>query len=170
MLRGRQQEGEHMNELKLRVTIITSIIFNCLGILAIPVLCLLPLNLIDYWTGIRAAPYRDGTSERPVKSYKSITGINKKVSMYLLIMVGWIMDKLISSSLAYIGIKLGVNVFAITIACWLCFNETISIVENMEDAGDSIPPFLMPLLRQIKKQINEAGKKSGESEGNDEEN
>jgi phage-related holin len=85
-------------------------------------------------------------------------------------MVGWIMDKLISSSLAYIGIKLGVNVFAITIACWLCFNETISIVENMEDAGDSIPPFLMPLLRQIKKQINEAGKKSGESEGNDEEN
>jgi phage-related holin len=106
---GADRKGEHMNELKIRVTTITSIIFNCLGILAIPVLCLLPLNLIDYWTGIRAAPYRDEASERPVKSYKSIQGINKKVSMYLLILVGWIMDKLISSSITYIGIKVSVN-------------------------------------------------------------
>ena len=146
-----------MNEFKIKVTAVLSVIFNTLGILAIPVLCLLPLNIIDYITGINAAPYRDDKSDRPVKSYKSIRGINKKVSMYLLICVGWIVDKLIATSLAYIGVAINFQIFAITIACWLCFNETISILENMEDSGSAIPPFLIPLLKKIKKQINEIG-------------
>lgn len=152
-----------MNELKIKATVALSAIFNTLGILAIPVLCLLPLNIIDYITGINAAPYRDSQSDRPIKSYKSIRGINKKVSMYLLICVGWIVDKLISTSLAYIGVAINFQIFAITIACWLCFNETISILENMEDSGAAIPPFLMPLLKKIKKQINAVGE-SQESE------
>lgn len=156
MIPGSRKEGV-MNELKIKVTVILSTIFNFLGILAIPVICLLPLNLIDYWTGINAAPYRDKQSSRPVKSYKSIRGINKKVSMYLLILVGWIVDKLIKTSLCYIGLAINFQLFAITIACWLCFNEVISIVENMEDSGAAIPPFLMPLLKKIKKQINEVG-------------
>lgn len=164
-----------MNELKIKVTVvlsmifnILSMIFNILGVLAIPVLCLLPLNIIDYITGINAAPYRDGQSDRPVKSYKSIRGINKKVSMYLLILVGWIVDELIATSLDYMGMAVNFQLFAITIACWLCFNEAISVVENMEDAGCAIPPFLMPLLRKIKKQINEVGGDSGEGEKTDE--
>ena len=155
--------GGNMNELKIKSTVVLSFIFNTLGILAIPVLCLLPLNIIDYITGINAAPYRDSKSGRPVKSYKSIRGINKKVSMYLLICVGWIVDKLIATSLAYIGVAINFQIFAITIACWLCFNETISILENMEDSGAAIPPFLMPLLKKIKKQINAVGE-SQESE------
>lgn len=152
-----------MNELKIKSTVVLSVIFNTLGILAIPVLCLLPLNIIDYITGFNAAPYRDSQSDRPIKSYKSIRGINKKVSMYLLICVGWIVDKLIATSLAYIGVAINFQIFAITIACWLCFNETISILENMEDSGAAIPPFLMPLLKKIKKQINAVGE-SKESE------
>lgn len=83
--------------------------------------------------------------------------------MYLLICVGWIVDKLIATSLAYIGVAINFQIFAITIACWLCFNETISILENMEDSGAAIPPFLMPLLKKIKKQINAVGE-SQESE------
>lgn len=147
-----------MNAFKIKVTAILSIIFNTLGILAIPILCLLPLNIIDYITGINAAPYRDKESDRPVKSYKSIRGIWKKVNMYLLIIVGAIVDLLISKSLGLIGVSIRFQLFAITIACWICFNEIISIVENMEDAGSAIPPFLLPVLKKIKKSINSAGK------------
>lgn len=156
-----------MNELKIKVTAVLSIVFNALGALAVPVICLLALNIIDYITGINAAPYRDKKSDRPVKSYKSVRGIYKKVSMYLLICVGWIMDELVTTSLVYLGLPMNFRLFSITIACWLCFNDAISIVENLEDSEAAIPPFLMPLLKKIKKQINEIGE-TEESEDEDE--
>lgn len=153
-----------MTELKIKATAILSVIFNVLGVLAIPLLCLLPLNIIDYITGINAAPYRDKEDERPVKSYKSIHGIWKKVNMYLLICVGWIVDLLVTESLGIIGVQINFQLFAITIACWLCFNEIISIVENMEDSGTPVPPFLVPVLKRIKRTINNAGKAESEDE------
>lgn len=153
-----------MTELKIKATAVLSAIFNVLGVLAIPLLCLLPLNIIDYITGINAAPYRDKEDERPVKSYKSIRGIWKKVNMYLLICVGWIVDLLVTESLGIIGVQINFQLFAITIACWLCFNEIISIVENMEDSGTPVPPFLVPVLKRIKRTINNAGKAESEDE------
>lgn len=146
-----------MNELKIKGTAALAVLLNWLGVLAVPLLCLLPLNIIDYVTGLHAAPYRDKKSDRPVTSYKSIRGIYKKVSMYLLICVGWIVDKLVANSLAHLGLSFDSQIFAITIACWLCFNEVISILENMEDSGAAIPPFLMPLLKKLRKQINKIG-------------
>lgn len=158
-----------MTQLKIKVTAVLSVIFNVLGVLAIPLICLLPLNIIDYITGINAAPYREQEDERPVKSYKSIHGIRKKVNMYFLIFVGWIVDLLVTKSLGIIGVQLNFQLFAITIACWLCFNEIISIVENMEDSETPIPPFFLPVLKKIKKTINSAGKAQGsEVEENEE--
>lgn len=149
--------GMLMNELKLKATIVLSAIYNALGVLAIPTASLLVLNIIDYITGFKAAPNRDQESARPIKSYKSVRGIYKKVSMYLLIIVGCILDKLVGTSVVCLGIDVHFSLFAITIACWLCLNEVISILENMEDAEMEIPPFLMPMLKKIKKQINEIG-------------
>ena len=158
-----------MTELKAKGTIILSILFNALGILAIPWISLLVLNLIDYKTGFDAAPYRAGKGDaQPVKSYKSMAGIRKKLHMHLLIIVGYVIDLLVSQSLQQIGFVIPFQIFAITIACWLCFNEIISIVENMADSGDSIPPFLMPVLKRIRKQINEIGEKENSEESEEE--
>lgn len=154
-----------MNELKVKATIVLSVFFNLLGVLAVPVGSLLLLNIIDYATGFQAAAYRDRKSARPIKSYKSIRGIYKKVSMYLLIIVGWLIDKLVGTSIVYLGVNVHFNVFAVTIACWLCFNEIVSILENLEDAEAAIPPFLLPLMKRIKKQIDEIGESDyGEEE------
>ena len=146
-----------MNDLKVKATLVLSAVFNLLGILAAPVGSLLLLNVIDYATGLRAASYRDRESSRPIKSYKSIQGIYKKVAMYLLIIVGWLIDRLVGTSVIYLGVDVHFNVFAVTIACWLCFNEIVSILENLEDAEAAIPPFLFPLMKRIKKQIDEIG-------------
>lgn len=147
---------ELMNKVKMAGTAVISIIFSWLGVLAVPVFILLGCNICDYWTGISAAGYRDPEDERPVKSYKSIRGITKKVCMYILVLIGGFMDILIDTTLArFITVSLP-PVFAITVTCWLIFNEIISILENMDDMGVAVPPFLLPVMRKMKSQIEEA--------------
>lgn len=128
--------------------------FSWLNILAVPVVILLFLNFADYITGIRAAKYRDTVSERPVKSYKSIRGIEKKVCMYILILVGFAVDFMLQVTLVQAGFSFSLPaVFAITITCWLIFNEIISLLENIDDIGTPIPPFLMPVMKMIRGKI-----------------
>ena len=156
-----------MNLEKVKALFITifGTIFSWLGILAIPVRILRGLNVADYITGITAAPYRDVTDERPVKSYKSIRGIQKKVCMYLLIWVGWIVDTMLGTTLEQAGFNfMWPEIFATMITCWLIFNEIISLLENIDDIGGPIPPFLMPMMRLIRKKI------TIESEGDTNEN
>lgn len=159
-----------MTEMKVKVTVMLATLFGAFKLVAIPWVGLILFNVIDYITGINAAPYRDQGSERPVKSYKSIKGITKKVNMHLLIVVGFIVDLLIRYSLVNIGIQFAFQAFSVTIACWLCFNEVISILENMKDAGTPIPAFLMPLMRKISKKVEDTvnvleDEKEGESYG-----
>jgi len=132
-----------------------SAVFNLLGILAIPLLILLGCNIFDYYTGWKAAPKRNPDDDKPIKSYKSIRGIHKKVCMYILVILGWFVDVLVETTLAQLIPITIPPVFAITITCWLIFNEIISILENMEDAEVAIPPFLLPILKKMKGQIEE---------------
>lgn len=143
-----------MEKMKAIFVTVFGTIFSWLGILAIPVIILLGLNIADYVTGIAAAPYRDVSDERPVKSYKSIRGIQKKVCMYLLILVGWIVDTMLCTTLKQAGFTFSwPNIFATVITCWLIFNEIISLLENIDDIGTPIPPFLMPIMKMIRQKI-----------------
>lgn len=152
-----------MNEItKIRTIFISvlGVIWSYIGVVAIPWVVLLVLNLIDYWTGISAAPYREPNDEHPVKSYKSIHGIQKKVCMHLLIIIGWIIDFIIKTSIAQAGMIINYPpIFAIVIALWLTFNEIISILENMEDIGAPIPPFLLPILKKMRRTVEEKAEK-----------
>lgn len=143
-----------MEKMKAVFVTIFGTLFSWLGILAIPLIILLGLNLTDYITGIAAAPYRDEEDERPVKSYKSIRGIYKKICMYLLILVGWVVDVMLRTTLAQAGFSfVWKDIFATVIACWLIFNEIISLLENIDDIGTPIPPFLLPIMKIIRKNI-----------------
>lgn len=142
-----------MNKIKVGITVFFGAIFSWLGILAIPVFLLLGCNIIDYITGLASAKYRYPDEARPIKSYKSIHGIVKKVCMYLLIIIGWMLDLMINQGLIQMGVDFTLpNIIATIIACWLIFNEMLSILENMDDIGVAIPPFLKPLLKMMKKQ------------------
>jgi len=152
-----------MNKIKTAIIAFFSALAGWLGILAIPVLILVICNVIDYGTGIAAAKYRNET----VSSYKGLRGIIKKVCMWLLIAIGALVDWLIMYAGQTIGITLPVSfLIACVVAVWLIVNEIISILENMVDIGVTIPPFLMPLVKNIKKQVEDKVKIEGDSNEN----
>ena len=138
---------------KIGITAILSAIFAWLGLVAVPFLLLVSLNIIDYATGLVAAKYR---SEK-ISSYRSFKGIAKKICMWLLIVVGGVLDWLITYAAQNIGFDIGVSfLVAIVVAVWLMCNEIISILENMIDIGVKLPPFLMRLAERIKGGVEKA--------------
>lgn len=141
-----------MEKLKVIVTAVWSIILSALGILAIPVLLLVTCNLIDYFTGIAASKFR----KQQIDSYKGIRGIAKKICMWLLVGVGVIVDQLLSYSAGVIGITLPFTfLVACVVAIWLICNEIISILENINDIGVTLPPFLQPIVKNLKSQVEQ---------------
>ena len=130
-----------MEKLKVIVTAVWSIILSALGILAIPVLLLVTCNLIDYFTGIAASKFR----KQQIDSYKGIRGIAKKI-----------VDQLLSYSAGVIGITLPFTfLVACVVAIWLICNEIISILENINDIGVALPPFLQPIVKNLKSQVEQ---------------
>lgn len=141
-----------MEKFKITVTTIISILMSWLGILAIPVFLLVGCNLIDYFTGLIAAKYR----EELINSYKGFRGILKKICMWILIMLGAFMDILLQYAADTIGLTIALPfIVATVVAVWLICNEFISILENVLDIGLEIPPFLLPLAKYIKKQMED---------------
>lgn len=132
---------------------IGSFLSSFLGILYIPVLLLVVCNLIDYATGLMAAKYR----EVKISSYKSIRGIFKKVAMWMLIVVGAVVDKLLMYTSTTLGFAWGFTyVIAAFVAVWLICNELISILENLQDTDVPMPAFLMPIVKNIARKTEDA--------------
>lgn len=133
-------------------TAVFAFISALLGVLAVPVILLVTCNLIDYATGLMASKYRS----QDINSYKSIRGIFKKVSMWLLVVVGAIIDELLLYAATTIGKPMPVTfLIACVVAMWLICNEIISILENIQDMGVNIPAFLQPLVKHIRSQVEE---------------
>lgn len=142
-----------MDRIKIAITMITSVLSSFLGVLYIPVLLMVSCNVIDYITGLAAAKYR---KDGGISSYKSIRGIVKKVTMWMLVAVGVIIDSLISYSANTIGLNIPFKFLAAcVVAIWIVCNELISILENMIDIGVNIPPFLIPIVKRIKSNAEE---------------
>lgn len=138
-----------MNKVNYLLSTAIGAFFSFFGVLAIPLLLLVPCNLIDYFTGMAASKVRG----EKISSSKSIEGIVKKVTMYVLIFVGFGIDCMIS----YVTDTLRIDMvfpllFSAIIASWLVINELISITENCEVIGHTVP-ILGPVLRFIKNKI-----------------
>lgn len=133
---------------KAVITAICSALSAALGILYVPVLLMVGCNVMDYITGLMAASHRaDGT----ISSYKSMRGITKKIAMWLLVIVGAMVDCLIKYAANTLGYQLPFTfLVACIVAVWIVCNEIISILENLIDIGIAIPAFLIPLVKNIK--------------------
>nr|DAD92876.1 MAG TPA: holin [Siphoviridae sp. ctNyC15] len=148
----RYMKMEQANYIKAIFTAVFAFISALLGVLAVPVILLVTCNLIDYATGLMASKYRS----QDINSYKSIRGIFKKVSMWLLVVVGAIIDELLLYAATTIGKPVPVTfLIACIVAMWLICNEIISILENIQDMGVNIPAFLQPLVKHIRSQVEE---------------
>lgn len=122
------------------------------GVLAVPVLLLVLCNLIDYVTGLLASKYR----HQKITSYKGIRGITKKVCMWLLVVVGVVVDELLMYASKTTGILLPFTfLVACIVAVWLVCNELISVLENINDIGVELPPFLHSVIKNLKSQVED---------------
>lgn len=151
-----------MNKVKAVLITAISAVMDFLGILAVPVILMVICNIADYATALAAAKYR----EEQISSYKGMRGIIKKVSMWILVVVGVVMDKLIQYATQTIGLNIQLPfIVATLVAVWIVVNEIISILENIIDIDEKIlPPFLMPLVRRIKKEIETIANEDNETE------
>ena len=140
------------NRIQASVTTIMGVLSSLLGALFVPVLLLVTCNIIDYATGLMAAPYR---KDGKISSYKSFRGILKKISMWVLVIVGSLMDQMVTYTASMFGWKNPVNfLIACLVAIWLVCNEIISILENVQDVGLQLPKWMLPLVKHIKSQAD----------------
>ena len=120
---------------------------TALGALAIPFYFLVAANIFDYITGITASVYRG----EKVESYRGYRGIVKKVCMWLLVAIGYIIDYIIINMGEGIGINLNFTcLVSVAVVFWLLANELISMLENIADIGTPLPPFLVTIVKYIK--------------------
>ena len=143
-----------MNKAKLFFISIGAALSSWLGILATPVYILVLLSIIDYATGIYVAPKRGEKRE----SSKSLQGIAKKIFIWLLVLLGAIVDWLLLYTTSMLGFTSPLKfVVASLVAVWLICNELISILENIADMGVDLPPFLQSAVQWVKKSAEEKG-------------
>lgn len=141
-----------LDNIKKGFTAVMALIASVLGVLYVPVLLMVACNVIDYVTGLMAVCSR----EEKLSSYKGMRGITKKVCMWLLVVVGAIVDGLLKHACTVAGIDIHLDFLVACVVCiWIICNELLSILENISDIGVPLPPFLMPIIEMIKKQTEE---------------
>ena len=144
-----------MEKVKAAFIAIWGAILGFLGVLAVPVFLLIGSNLIDYITAFIACKVNGQEFTSP----KSLRGIAKKILMWLLVVVGAIVDRLLIYAAEVAQIRPPFKfLVACVVAIWLVCNELISILENIKAAGVKLPPFLEPLIKNIKKQTEDKTK------------
>ena len=150
--RGQLRKGGKIGVEKIKAAFIAAVtaLSAWLGVLAVPVLLLVAVNLIDYGTGLAAARYRG----QKISSYRGFRGIAKKICMWLLVCVGAIVDLLVAYGAEQAGVDLPIGyAVASLVAVWLICNEILSILENMKDIGVSLPPFLRRIVEGVQRQV-----------------
>ena len=147
-----------MDKLKLVFVALGATVSSALGILYLPVLLMVLCNVMDYVTAILAAIYNG----EKVDSAIGIQGIIKKVSMWLLVVVGVIADHLIAYATEYMGVTFPLMfLVACIVAVWIICNELISILENIKKSGVKVPVFIEKILHYVKDKTEQAGSISG---------
>ena len=156
-----------MGKIKAFFIVIGSAVSSFLGTLFVPVLLMVSCNVIDYVTGIFAAPKRG----EKVNSSIGFRGIVKKVCMWLLVVVGVIVDELIAYTINTIGWDIPFTFVVACVVCiWIICNELISILENLKDIGVPLPAFLAKIVVYIKSKAEQAADimpEGGEDDGKD---
>ena len=142
-----------LNKIKLMFVAVFTALNGWMGALAMPFYILVGMNIIDYITGIYAAKCR---GER-VASDIGFRGIAKKICMWLLVAVGAAVDYIIIAMTAALGVEVGFKcLVAFAVVFWLLANEIISLLENINDIGAPLPPFLLKLAQIIKEKSEES--------------
>lgn len=133
--------------------------FRSIGTLLI---VLIFLMAIDFVSGIMAAGNEKiDNPEDPnvgIKSSKGAKGIQKKIAILLVIVIGMTIDYVIFKYAAEMNLNVPINTFfGILATLWYAVNEMISILENCVRIGIEVPDWLFGITQLLSVQINKKG-------------
>lgn len=129
-----------------------------LNVLLVPLIVMLVVMVIDYFTGMAQA-YISHT----LNSRIGVTGILKKIGYIIAVTVGIVADYLISSALVNCNITINCCCIGMIVTVWFIINELISILENLSEIGTPLPKFLVSIVKRLKTTV-EAKTTENESE------
>lgn len=162
-----------MTKFKITFISIGSAISSLFGVLFVPILIMVASNTLDFITGMINSKLKGEC----ITSKAFYRGIVKKVCMWLLVIVGVLIDETLKYSLEQFGIALPFSfLIACVVAVWIICNEFLSILENLTQIGVPMPAFLTKLVRYLQHQteakviipdIEEEPKKEGETKNED---
>ena len=109
----------------------------------------------DWISGIARAK-----KQKVLSSQLGFQGIIKKSCYFLVVLIAFGIDYLISFSAGKIGLPPFTSVFVVMlVTIWLIVNEGISILENVGELGVQYPAFLTKLLSSLKVTVEKQVKK-----------
>lgn len=118
--------------------------------LAVPMVVLVVVMVVDYATGMLNAWLKNQLNSR-----KGILGILKKIAYFALVIVGMVVDYILSSAFVKMNLNLPVgNCIGIIVVVWLIINEIISILENLSAIGIPLPRFLQHIVAHLKDNLD----------------
>lgn len=130
------------------------------GVLAVPLCVLLAVMALDYISGLAKA-----WVTRSLCSRIGLVGILKKVGYLLIAAVGMVVDYIINSALAQVGVDIGATYFVgLLVTVWLILNELLSIIENTAQIGVPIPAWLRKLVERLKVTTEAKGETMGDGD------
>lgn len=121
--------------------------------------------IFDTITGIVAAK----ASGTQITSKKANQGFWKKVGLMLALFFGVFLDFFIPEALSFVSVSLPFNMpFGLIFGCYIVFNESISICENIDKINPTIlPHWVKKLLKggadKIDSAVSDENNKKGES-------
>jgi toxin secretion/phage lysis holin len=107
--------------------------------------------ILDYTTGLLAGRRNEGLS-----SWRATKGLYKKMGLLSLLALGFFLDGAINH-FVFRGFRFDIPFdlpIALVVTVWIVITEAISIIENIEKLGVTIPRFLTKLLRGTKRKID----------------
>lgn len=139
------------NAIKLVLAAAAAALMTYFAQLIIPIFILCLVMLLDYITGVHAAYVKGELSSRT-----GILGILKKLSYLAMVAVACVIDYVLSVVGTQVGVVVGIKFVAMLVIFWLICNELISILENVDEIGGPVPPFVVRLLYRLKGRVEES--------------
>lgn len=130
---------------------ITTSVANYCQVIVIPLIVLLFVIVMDYLTGMMSAYIH-----KKLSSSVGIKGIIKKIGYFVAVGVGIVVDYIITSGLAGVGIIPDKTmIVGLIVTTWSIINELISILENLNKMGVTLPPLLIKLVNRLKSSVSD---------------
>ena len=125
----------------------------------LPIIILAFAMLLDLVTGLAKA-----WTSKELSSKAAYRGVLKKLASFVAVMVGVGADWLLPSMLEGLGISYSPRlIFGLLVVLWLCVNEFVSVLENLEALGVPFPSFLQKLMNALKQRVEKNGDRASDT-------